>query len=84
MVLRRQGRRVKEANSVVPAKAGTHNPWPGLLPKEFSSAPKSVDTAYGSRFAGTTMGYAASTRRKPFHIAVAAPEVSAGRKRTSW
>src|SRR3979490_2424627 len=28
--------------------------------------------------------YAASTRRKPFHIAVAAPEVSTGRMRVSW
>jgi hypothetical protein len=27
--------------------------------------------------------YAASTRRKPFHIAVAAPEVKTGRIRTS-
>jgi hypothetical protein len=27
--------------------------------------------------------YAASTRRKPFHIAVAAPEVSTGRIRAS-
>jgi hypothetical protein len=36
-------------------------------------------------FAGTTVAtYAASTRLKPFHIAVAAPEVNTGRKRTSW
>ncbi|SDO41352.1 hypothetical protein SAMN05444050_4076 [Afipia sp. GAS231] len=34
-------------------------------------------------FAGTT-AYAASMRRKPFHIAVAVPEVRTGRMRTSW
>jgi hypothetical protein len=28
--------------------------------------------------------HAASTRRKPFHIAVAAPEVSTGSSRSSW
>ena len=28
--------------------------------------------------------YAASMRRKPFHIAVAAPEVRTGRMRASW
>ncbi len=29
-------------------------------------------------------GYAASIRRKPFHMAVAAPEVSTGRMRSFW
>jgi hypothetical protein len=29
------------------------------------------------------LDHAASTRRKPFHIAVAAPEVSTGRSRSS-
>ena len=37
-----------------------------------------------SELAGTAEAYAASTRRKPFHIAVAAPEVRTGRMRASW
>ncbi|SCB54439.1 hypothetical protein GA0061098_102676 [Bradyrhizobium shewense] len=33
---------------------------------------------------GDRGSYAAAIRRKPFHIAVAAPEVSTGRIRASW
>jgi|GEM_PF-3601777 len=32
----------------------------------------------------TVESYAASMRRKPFHMAVAVPEVSTGRMRVSW
>src|SRR3954454_6141580 len=38
--------------SVVPAKAGTHNPWRWLLQKAFAPVPKRGDTAYGSPPAG--------------------------------
>ena len=35
-------------------------------------------------YGATNCIYAASMRRKPFHIAVAAPEVRTGRMRASW
>jgi hypothetical protein len=53
MILQNSGaacREIEDAHpSVVPANAGTHNPWRGLSRKASATLPKRERTAYGSR-----------------------------------
>jgi hypothetical protein len=55
------------------ARKGAH------LPSERECAHPGMTAEYAE-----LIHYAASMRRKPFHTAVAAPEVSTGRMRASW
>jgi hypothetical protein len=50
--LRLRVKRLVYIISVVPANAGTHNPWHRLVEKTFDAALKREDTAYGPRVRG--------------------------------